>query len=213
MEIIPNTWDGVRKAADYLSAGKLVAWPSPLWWGLSANALDEDAIDRLYTAKYRPRNQAFITLVTSVGNAQQYGELNPVASTLVDAFWPGYVGVIVRKRPGVIPDFVTPGRNTVLLACIPDLGHDLPVLAGGPIVATSANITGAAPALELDDVLAFARKAGAPIDAALDGPVSMFNRPTTTVDTTSTPPRITRVGVAHPDSIRRLLPDVTIPPG
>lgn len=210
MEIIPNTPEGVDKAAGMLRTGKLLAWPSPLWWGLSANALDEDAVRRLYAAKRRAAGEPLITLTTDVADARRYGELNPVASTLVDAFWPGYLGVIVRRRPATIPDFVTAGRDTVLLACLPGLGHELPIKAGVPVVASSANVSGTPPALDLDDVLDFVDRAGATVDAVLDGPVSPFNRPTTIVDTTVTPPTITRVGVAHPDSVRKLLPDVTV---
>jgi L-threonylcarbamoyladenylate synthase len=106
--------------------------------------------------------------VASFCKAERYGWINPVAAQLIEAFWPGFLGVIVEKRASV-PDIVTAGRETVLLACIPDLGYALARGADGPIVASSANRTGTPPALDMTDVYAFAQQADEPIDAVIEG--------------------------------------------
>jgi L-threonylcarbamoyladenylate synthase len=213
VEIIPNTREGVERAAWYIRSGGLVAWPSPMWYGFSANALDPDAIGRLYAAKRRPLSEALILTTLGVADAERYGELNPVARRLATAYWPGYLGIVVKKRPDMVPDIVTSGRDTVLLVCLDGLGHELPRLAGVPMVASSANVSGTGPALTFEEVRGFSERAGAPIDAAMEGPVSPFNQPTTSVDTTVTPPAIFRLGIVHEESIRRVLPDAMVAGG
>lgn len=210
MEILPHTPEGIEKAAQYLRKGKLLVWPSPLWYGLSASAFDPVAIRRVYAAKKRSPAEALIMPVLDIEDARRYGQMNPVAERLAEAYWPGLLGVIVRKLPGVVPDFVTSRRDTVLLVSLPDLGHRLTQLAGVPIVASSANVSGTKAALDLAGAKEFAANAGDTIDAILDGPPPPFNNSTTTVDTTVTPPRITRVGVVHPESIATVLPDVVV---
>ncbi|HEX6501120.1 MAG TPA: L-threonylcarbamoyladenylate synthase [Micromonosporaceae bacterium] len=210
MEVIPKTPEGIEKAAAYIRAGKLVVWPSPVWYGLCTNALDPVAIKRVYAAKRRAPTEALLVLAIDKADAERYGEINPIARKLVDAYWPGFLGVIVRKKPGVIPDFVTSGKDTVLLACLDDLGYELPVKAGVPVVSSSANVSGTPPALDMDDVRSFAERAGDKIDAVIEGPLSPINMATTIVDTLASPPTIIRTGVVHENSIRKLLPDVVV---
>lgn len=93
-----------------------------------------------------------------------------------------------------MPDIVASGKDTVLLVCLEGLAHELPSRVGAPLVATSANVSGTRPALDMADIHDFASRAGDTIDAVIEGPLSPFNRPTTIVDTTVTPPVITRAG-------------------
>jgi L-threonylcarbamoyladenylate synthase len=208
VEIIPSTVDGIDRAADYIRSGRLVAWPSPLSYGLSANALDETAVKRLYQAKRRPASQALIMTVLDLEDARRYGEFNPAAEKLAREFWPGLLSILVDKKPGVVPGVATAGLDTIVLICMEGYGHELLARAGVPMVASSANVSGSRPALSLSDVEDFAGDAGDDVDAVVDGPVSPFNQPTTIVDTTVTPPRILREGVVHIDSVRRVLPDI-----
>lgn len=213
MEIIPHTPEGISKAGEYIRSGKLVVWPSPVWYGLCTTALDPVAIKRVYAAKRRAPTEALLVLARDIEDAERYGELNKTAQLLAETYWPGFLGVIVKKRPGVIADFVTAGKDTVLIACLSELGYDLPEAAGVPVVSSSANVSGTPPALDMADVEAFAERAGDRIDAVIEGPLSPINRATTIVDTTVTPPAIIRTGVVHEQSVRKLLPDVTVPAG
>jgi len=213
MEIIPKTPDGIARAGEYIRSGRLVVWPSPVWYGLCTTALDPVAIKRVYAAKRRAPGEALLVLARDIGDAERYGELNPTARLLAETYWPGFLGVIVKKRPGVIQDFVTAGKDTILIACLSDLGYDLPEAAGVPVVSSSANVSGTPPALNMADVHSFAERAGDRIDAVIQGPLSPINRPTTIVDTTVTPPTIIRTGVVHEQSIRKLLPDLAVAGG
>ena len=157
MDIVQQTPTGLEQACDALRRGKLVVWPSPLWYGLSASAFDTEAVRRLYRAKRRNPQKALLVLIQGMEDAERYGHLNPVARQLVEVFWPGYLGIIVEKK-AVVSDTITAGRPTVLLACLPDLGHALPCGVDGPVVASSANRAGMPPALDMHDVRVFVQQ-------------------------------------------------------
>ncbi len=116
MEIIPNTPQGIDRAALYIRSGKLLVWPSPPSYALSVNGLDPHAVRSLYAAKWRAPAQALVILALGVSDAERYGDLNPVARRLAAEYWPGYLAVIVKRRPASVPDFVTTllvrGRTT-----------------------------------------------------------------------------------------------------
>ncbi len=209
MDILQQTPMGLEQAYDALRAGKLLVWPSPLWYGLSASALDTEAVRRLYRAKRRDARKALLVLIQGAEDADLYGHLNPVARQLIEVFWPGYFGVIVAKK-AVVSDVVTAGRATVLLACLPDLGSALPRGVSGPVAASSANLAGTSPALDMRDVHVFVRQTDEPIDAVIEGGISPWNRPTTIVDTCVTLPVIVREGMVDAQAIRKVIPDVRI---
>jgi L-threonylcarbamoyladenylate synthase len=210
MRILERTPENVASAAADIRDGKLVVWPSPVWYGLATNALDPGAVRRIYQAKGRASTEALLVLALGLEDAERFGVLNEVARMLIRQFWPGFLGVVVPKREAV-PDHVTAGRDTVLLAQLDDLGHELPARAGVPVVSTSANQSGRPPAIDMEEVLAFARDAGSPIDTVIAGPLSPLNRATTIVDTTLSPPVILRRGIVHERSVQRVVPDVVIP--
>jgi L-threonylcarbamoyladenylate synthase len=204
------TPDNVDRAAADIREGKLVVWPSPVWYGLATNGLDPLAVKRIYQAKRRAPTEALLVLALGLRDAEHYGEVNDVARRLIDEFWPGYVGIIVNKRRENVPDHITAGKDTVLLAQLDELGRDLPLKAGVPVVSTSANFSGTPPCLDMDDVRAFVEGAGDDIDTVIEGPLSPLNRPTTIVDTTVSPPTILRLGVVHERSVRKIIPDVVV---
>jgi L-threonylcarbamoyladenylate synthase len=209
MKILKNNTAGILEACEYLRSGKLVIWPSHVWYGISASALHQQAVSRIYQAKQRNAQEALLLLTTGRLDAERYGHLNDAAQSLIETFWPGFLGIIVKKKD-LVPDFVTAGKETVLLASLEELGAELPLRAGIPLVASSANISGTLPAIDMDEVMEFTRRAGDKIDAVIEGGISPFNRPTTLVDTTTTPPRIIRTGVVHERAIRKVLPDIIV---
>ena len=129
-----------KQAADLLRAGRLVAFPTETVYGLGANALDRDAVLRIYAAKGRPSTSPLIVHVSDVAMARKLAaEWPESASKLAAAFWPGPLTIVVRKTAAV-PDEVTAGLNTVGLR-VPAHPVALAILleAGIPIAAPSAN--------------------------------------------------------------------------
>jgi L-threonylcarbamoyladenylate synthase len=130
----------VERAAELIRAGRLVAFPTETVYGLGANALDADAVARIFDAKGRPRTSPLIVHVDSVAMARGLAADWPTAaSTLAARYWPGPLTLVVPKR-SVVPDVVTAGLPTVGLRMpAHPLALELIRAAGVPIAAPSAN--------------------------------------------------------------------------
>lgn len=130
----------VERAAELIRAGRLVAFPTETVYGLGANALDADAVARIFAAKGRPRTSPLIVHVDSVEMARDLAaEWPESAEILTREYWPGPLTVVVPKKTKV-PDLVTAGLPTVGLR-MPrhPLALELIHAAGVPIAAPSAN--------------------------------------------------------------------------
>ncbi|MBZ0302166.1 MAG: threonylcarbamoyl-AMP synthase, partial [Anaerolineae bacterium] len=130
----------IRQAADTLRAGGLVAFPTETVYGLGANALDADAIGRIYSAKERPANNPLIVHIAVVDQLSQVADQIPArAWELASAFWPGPL-TLVLKRQAHIPGQVSLGRDTVAVR-LPahPVARALITAARVPVVAPSAN--------------------------------------------------------------------------
>lgn len=130
----------IATAAEAIRAGKLVAFPTETVYGLGANALDAEAVARIYAAKGRPASSPLIVHVASVEEARALAaEWPEAAAKLAERFWPGPLTLVVRKRDA-IPNIVTAGLDTVGLR-IPanEIALALIRAVGVPIAAPSAN--------------------------------------------------------------------------
>src|SRR3984957_1004122 len=100
-------------AGETIRAGNLVAFPTETVYGLGANALDAEAVERIFEAKGRPRTSPLIVHVSSIEMARKLAaEWPETAQQLAERFWPGPLTLVVKKRP-LIPDIVTAGLPTV----------------------------------------------------------------------------------------------------
>src|SRR5947199_7903583 len=99
----------IRRAADLIRAGRLVAFPTETVYGLGANALDAAAVQRIFEAKGRPLTSPLIVHVASIELAREIAaEWSDKAEALAQKFWPGPLTIIVPKKTSV-PDIVTAG--------------------------------------------------------------------------------------------------------
>src|ERR1700722_16187887 len=100
----PASDDNVAYAAELLRAGKLVAIPTETVYGLAANALDTDAVRRIFEAKGRPFSSPLIVHVSDLAMARDLAlDWSPVAEKLAAKFWSGPLTIVVPKR-GKVPD-------------------------------------------------------------------------------------------------------------
>jgi len=209
VEFLGTSEADLLKVAVHLRSGNLVVWHSLRYYGLSASGYDRFAVERLYRAKRRDAGEALAVHALDVDDARRYGHLNDLAGRLADAFWPGYLSLVVEKT-GEVADFVTSGMPSVLLSCAEGLAYSLPATARTMIVSSSANISGMPPATTMAEVREFIANAGAPIGAVVgDGPCPV-NAPTTIVSTITEPPTILREGAVPSDAIRRIAPEVVV---
>jgi len=130
----------ILEAAAVLRRGGLVAFPTETVYGLGANALDAEAVDKIYRAKGRPAQSPLIVHLHTVEEARNCAASWPAsAQRLAEAFWPGPLTLVLPKAPA-IPDRVTAGLGTVGLR-IPahPVALSLIEAAALPIAAPSAN--------------------------------------------------------------------------
>jgi L-threonylcarbamoyladenylate synthase len=142
----------IDRAAELLRAGRLVAFPTETVYGLAANALDAEAVARIYAVKRRPGTSPLIVHVASIEMARSLVANWPeIADRLTRRFWPGPLTLVLEKVPGkqtekrpekqsVIPAIVTAGLPTVGLR-MPAHPIALALIraAGVPLAAPSAN--------------------------------------------------------------------------
>lgn len=134
------TEDLIRRAADLIRRGRMVAFPTETVYGLGANALDARAVERIFEAKGRPKTSPLIVHVASIEMARDLARDWPDrAEQLARAFWPGPLTLVVPKRAHV-PDIVTAGLDTVGLRMpAHPVASALLQAARAPIAAPSAN--------------------------------------------------------------------------
>jgi L-threonylcarbamoyladenylate synthase len=139
-ESIMESESRIAAAAELLNAGKLVAFPTETVYGLGANALDANAVAKIFELKGRPR---FDPLIVHIADAEKLNELvdsvPPMAQTLMNAFWPGPLTFVLNKLPHV-PDIVTAGLPSVAVRCPKNpIAQKLIRAADLPVAAPSAN--------------------------------------------------------------------------
>lgn len=130
----------IDEAARFLRIGRMVAFPTETVYGLGANALDAEAVARIYAVKRRPATSPLIVHVDSIEMAQSLVHSWPEnAEALTRRFWPGPLTLVIKKQPA-IPDIVTAGLASVGLR-MPAHPVALALIraAGVPIAAPSAN--------------------------------------------------------------------------
>lgn len=183
----------IAAAARVLRDGGLVAFPTETVYGLGANALESDAVTKIFAAKGRPATNPVIVHVSSVEQARSLASAWPVsADRLTEAFWPGPLTIIVPKA-GCIPDVVTAGGPTVALR-MPShpVAQALLAAAGVPVAAPSANLSETLSSTSAEHV----RKGlEGRIDMLLDGGPTQGGLESTVVDLSVDPPVIRRPGL------------------
>ena len=132
----------LRLAAARITRGALVAFPTETVYGLGANALDEAAVAKIFEAKGRPADNPIIVHVSDRKMLEKVARRIPApAERLIRAFWPGPLTLVLPKRR-IVPSLVTAGLDTVAVRMPRGLARDLVRLAGVPIAAPSANLSG-----------------------------------------------------------------------
>lgn len=132
----------IKKAACYIKNGGLCVFSTETVYGLGANALDGEAVKKIFEAKGRPQDNPLIVHLASADDASKYAYVTPLFNKLADAFMPGPITVILNKKD-VISEVVTCGLDSVgIRVPLYDKARELIRASGVPIAAPSANISG-----------------------------------------------------------------------
>ena len=200
--------NAVRDAAAILRRGGLLGIPTETVYGLGADALNEDAVSRIFLAKGRPQDNPLIIHVPDASWLERYcRDVPPAAYRLAERFWPGPLTMILPRRD-IVPLQTTGGLETVGVRC-PNHPVTLAIIeaAGVPIAAPSGNTSGrpspTTAAHMIEDM-------DGRIDGIVDGGPCTVGVESTIIDLTVTPPRLLRPGGLPLESLRQVLGEVAV---
>ena len=195
--------------AAIIRAGGLVAFPTETVYGLGANGLDGQAVDRIFEAKGRPNDNPLILHVARKEDALPlWAAEPPFARALMDTFWPGPL-TLIYHRSAVIPNEVTAGLETVAVR-MPDndAARALIAAAGVPIAAPSANLSGKPSPTTAAHVL---QDMDGRIPLILDGGPCRYGVESTVLSLVGTP-TILRPGAVTPEMLAAVIGEVALAP-
>lgn len=192
----------IDKAVKIIKAGGLIVYPTDTVYGLGTNALNSQAVLRVFDVKNRPLDQALPLIVSGLEMAEELASVTEEAKRLAQAFWPGALTIILEKKP-VVPSVVI-GRKLGVGLRAPN--HVVPTIitrmSGLPLTATSANRHGGANPIDVREVL---NQLGEGIDLILDGGRTKVGISSTVIDLTRIPPLIVRKGPVTKEMIEGVI--------
>ncbi len=196
--------------ARILQSGGLVAFPTETVYGLGGNALDAGAANKIYTAKGRPSDNPLIVHIARPSDAEKYAVISSLYEKLAKAFMPGPLTVVLPKKDN-IPLSVTGGLQTVGIRCPGDpVARELIRLAGVPVAAPSANVSGrpspTAASHVRDDL-------NGRIDCIIDGGEAEVGLESTIVKIDGERLVLLRPGAITPEMLRTVCADVVLDNG
>lgn len=200
----------IYKAADFIRAGELVAFPTETVYGLGANGLNPEAVEKIFIAKGRPQDNPLILHIADMGQLDELIEepLDDWTRGTLSRIWPGPI-TFIFKRSRLVPDVVTAGGDTVAIRMpANDVARKLIQYSGCPIAAPSANISGKPSPTRMEDVL---EDMDGRIAMILDGGFSPLGVESTVVDLTRMPPAVLRPGFYSQFTLRNFWPDILSP--
>lgn len=142
-EILPSDAEGIRRAAEAIRRGEVVGMPTETVYGLAANALNPEAVQKIFAAKGRPADNPLIVHIADMNGLNQIArEIPAAAEQLMQAYWPGPMTLILPRK-ACVPDIVTAGLDTVGIRMPSSAPARALIAASGcPIAAPSANTSG-----------------------------------------------------------------------
>ena len=201
----------IQKAVEILRNGGIIVYPTDTLYGLGVDALNEKALTRLYLLKQRGEKAPVSLMVPNISTIKKYtAKLSPEINNALKKLLPGKVTVILpQKDKDTLPYLFRMNKKNKLGFRIPrhNVCSALNKSYPNPITTTSANISGKANALTIQDIIA---QFGDKLDLILDaGPVK-GKKGSTIIDFTKNPFLVLREGEVSVDKIRKKLPDIPL---
>lgn len=193
----------IRLAAELIKTGELVAFPTETVYGLGANAMDENAVKKIFIAKGRPQDNPLIVHISNIKQITELVRTVPLeAKKLIRKFWPGPLTIILKKSK-IVPNIVTAGLNSVAIR-MPKNKIALKIIkeSGCPIAAPSANSSGKPSPTSAKHVY---EDLVTKIPLIIDGGETEIGIESTVIDLTTKIPRILRPGKITEEEIQKII--------
>jgi L-threonylcarbamoyladenylate synthase len=184
----------LEQAAKHILKGGVIVCPTDTGYAFSANALDVQAVARVFQLKGRVYSNPIHIAVKTIEDAENYAYLNEAARYLAGRYLPGALTIVLKKK-GTIPPMLVAGMDTVGIR-IPDNAAILKLaeISGKPITTTSANISGKPGTYAVEEISAQMGGDMEQLAMVLDqGPIKV-REVSTIVDLAANPPQLIRQG-------------------
>ncbi|MCM8783218.1 MAG: L-threonylcarbamoyladenylate synthase [Candidatus Omnitrophica bacterium] len=197
--------DKIRKAAQIIKKGGLVAFPTETVYGLGADAFNKQAITKIFRVKKRPFNDPLIVHIADKKDVFKVADkIDKTVCKIIEQFWPGPLTVILKKAKD-IPKIATANLETIAIR-MPAHSVALSLIkeAKTPLVAPSANLFGKLSPTTAEDVLEDLR---GKIDLVLDAGKTVVGIESTILDLTRRPFSVLRFGGVSLEELKRVIPE------
>jgi len=205
-EIIYSVDQGVERAIEVINNGGVAILPADTVYGLFAKATCKEAVERVYSIKKREMRKPFV-IYTNKNKVGDVCKINGTAKSFIDSVWPKALALILPKRESV-PDWFTNDMETV--AVMTAQNELITKVIGGveaPIFGTTVNISGEPELKTGEGVMPFIDQ----VDLLVHkDDLIVYNKPSTMVDCTVTPPKIARLSALSVDLLKRVVPDLQV---
>ena len=198
----------IEKAVELLRVGKLVAFPTDTVYGVGADVFNDEAVEQIFAAKKRPPDKPLQVLIANKSDLQIIAKTRTDAlDRLASEFWPGPLTLVMPARED-FPRRVRCGGDTIGVR-MPANAIALKLIEafGGPVAATSANVSGLPDPVDAAEVMEYL---GGKIHLVIDGGSTPGNVPSTVLDISVHPPLILRRGKLSVEDLRKVLGSVDI---
>jgi L-threonylcarbamoyladenylate synthase len=184
----------IALAAKAIREGGLVVFPTETVYGIAANLLDENAIEKLCRVKARPEGKPFTVHISDIKMILDMEcPITAAAEKLMARFWPGPLTIILKSRNAGKIGFRMPANNIAL---------ELIRASGVPVVAPSANLNGKPAPVTAEEAMAGLE---GKVDIVIDGGRTEVGFESTVVDLTVDPPKILREGAIKEEELLKAL--------
>jgi L-threonylcarbamoyladenylate synthase len=182
----------LKECGEALRNGKLVVFPTETVYGLGANALEEDAVKKIFEAKGRPQDNPLIVHISDIDEIKPLvKEIPKIAYELMEKFWPGPMTIILSKS-SLIPDRTSAELDSVGIRMPSNkIARKLIKEAKVPIAAPSANISGRPSPTDIETCI---EDLDGKVDYIIGGQKCDVGVESTVIDCTAYPPCVLRPG-------------------
>jgi len=193
----------IKEAAEIISKGGLVAFPTETVYGLGGDAFNKDAVIKIFKAKRRPIDNPLIVHIASIKQLEELAkDLPPEALVIAQKLWPGPITILVNKSNKVLNEVSASLPTVAIRFPAHPIAIKLIEFCGNPIAAPSANLTGKPSPTTAKHVIEDLMGA---IDMIIDGNETLFGVESTIINLTSKPPTLLRPGPITPGDLEKVL--------